>query len=131
MPSSSARTPKLQVAAEQPSTGKCWISPKKDAPCPRAKEKPQQDGRKGKIAFRIKPHTRQRRSESSHKTLCTPGPRDPTDTKPDLPVSARVSPAEAWISSGCHRNRGSGCSRPGRHHVWHKSSWRRWPLAPP
>ena len=30
MPSSSpARTPKLQVAAEQPSTGKCWIPPKK------------------------------------------------------------------------------------------------------
>ena len=30
MPSSSpVRTPKLQVAAEQPLTGKCWIPPKK------------------------------------------------------------------------------------------------------
>ena len=27
---------------------------------PRAKEKPQQDGRRGEIAFRIKPHTHQR-----------------------------------------------------------------------
>ena len=27
--SSPARTPKLQLAAEQPSTGDCWIPPKK------------------------------------------------------------------------------------------------------
>ena len=39
--SSPARTPKLQLAAEQPSTGKCWIPPKKDIPHPRAKEKTQ------------------------------------------------------------------------------------------
>ena len=45
---------KLQLAAEQPSTGECWISPKTDTPHPRAKEKLQQDGRRGKIAFRIK-----------------------------------------------------------------------------
>ena len=44
MCSSPARTPKLQLTAEQPSTGECWILPKKDTPCPRAKEKPQQDG---------------------------------------------------------------------------------------
>ena len=37
--SSSARAPKLQLAAEQPSTGENWIPPKKDTPCPRAKEK--------------------------------------------------------------------------------------------
>ena len=41
--SSPARTPKLPLAAEQPSTGKCWILPKKDIPCPRANEKLQQD----------------------------------------------------------------------------------------
>ena len=58
---------------------------KKDTPCPRAKEKPQQDGRRGKIAFRIKPHAHQRISEGSHKTLCAPG--DPTETEPDQPVS--------------------------------------------
>ena len=43
---------------------------KKDTPCPRAKEKPQQDGRRGKILSRIKPHTCQRYSEGSNKTLC-------------------------------------------------------------
>ena len=56
-----------------------------DTPCPRAKEKPPQDGRRGKIAFRIKPHTHQKRLEGSNKTLCVPG--GPTETEPDLPVS--------------------------------------------
>ena len=56
---------------------------KKETPCPRAKEKPQQDCRRGKIAFRIKPHTHQRYLEGSNKTLCTPG--GPLETEPDLP----------------------------------------------
>ena len=58
---------------------------KKDTPCPRAKEKPGQDGRRGKTAFKIKPHAHQRLSEGSHKRLCAPG--DPTETEPDLPVN--------------------------------------------
>ena len=69
---------KLQLTAEPPSTGECWIPPKKDIPCPRAKEKPQQNSRRGKIAFRIKPHTHQRCLEGSNKTLCSLGPRDPS-----------------------------------------------------
>ena len=36
--SSPVRTPKLQLAAEQLSTGECWIPPKKDNPCPRVKK---------------------------------------------------------------------------------------------
>ena len=52
--SSSARTPKLQLTAEQPSTGECSIPPKTDTTNPRAKEKPQKGGRKGEITFRIK-----------------------------------------------------------------------------
>ena len=36
-------------------------------PCPRAKEKPQKDGRRGEFAFRIKPHSRERCSEGSNK----------------------------------------------------------------
>ena len=38
-----------------------------DTPCPKAKEKPQQDGRRGEFALRIKPHTCQRLSEGSNK----------------------------------------------------------------
>ena len=51
---------------------------KKDTPCLRAKEKPQGNTRRGEIVFRVKPHTPQRCSEGSNKTLCAPGPRDPT-----------------------------------------------------
>ena len=77
-----------------------------DIPYPRVKEKPQQDGRRGKIAFRIKPHNRQRVSEGSNKTLCAPGPRDPTETEPDLPLSVSVSPVEAWFNSGLSQGQG-------------------------
>ena len=53
-PPSPVGTPKLQLVAEQPSTGEYWIPPKKDTPCPRAKDKPQQNGRRGAIAFKSK-----------------------------------------------------------------------------
>ena len=85
MHSSSVRTPKLQLAADQPLTGECWIPPKKDTPYARAKEKPQQDGQRGEIVFRMKPHTCQRHVEDSNKTLYSPG--NPTETEPDLLLS--------------------------------------------
>ena len=108
---SPSRTPKLQLAAEQASTGECWIPPKIDIPCPRAKDKPQQDSRKSEIGFRIKLHTPQRCWEGSNKTSCTSG--EPRETESDLPVSVCVSSAEVWVSSGLPQGRGSGCSRPG------------------
>ena len=45
-------------------------SHQKRYPHPSAREKPQQDSRKGEIVFRIKPYTYQRNSECSNKTLC-------------------------------------------------------------
>ena len=42
---------------------------RKDIQHPRAKEKPQQDDKRGKIAFRVKPHICQRHSDGSNKTL--------------------------------------------------------------
>ena len=39
-----ARTPKLQLEVEQPSTEVCWNPPKKDIPHPKTKKKPQRDG---------------------------------------------------------------------------------------
>ena len=38
----------------------------------------------------------------------------------------RYGSAVAW-----HRDRVSGCSRPGSHNLWHKPSWRRSPLIAP
>ena len=48
---SSFRAPKLQLAIEQPSTGRHWNPPKKDTPHPRTKEKPQQNSRRGTITI--------------------------------------------------------------------------------
>ena len=117
--SSLVRTPKLQLT-EQPWRGECWIPPKKDTPHPRTKEKPQQDGRRGKIKFRIKPHACQRHSEGSSKILCTLGPRGPTETEPDLPLSVYVSLAEAWVSSGLLW---------GQEGLWWQQTWEAWHVA--
>lgn len=67
-------------------TGECGISPKKDIPRQRAKEKPQQDRKRGEITVRIKPHNHQRCLEGSKKTLYATG--EPTDTEADLPLGA-------------------------------------------
>ena len=63
---------------------RCWIPPREDTAQPRVKKKPRQDGRRDKIMFRVTPHSCQRHSEGSNKTLCfEPGPRDPRDwTRP-------------------------------------------------
>ena len=89
-----------RAKAEKPQKdGRCYSSSCvalkwlwEDTPHPRAKEKPQQDGRRGEIAFRIKSHTHQRHSEGSNKTLCAPGQRGLTETEPDLPMSVQESP---------------------------------------
>ena len=46
-------------------------------------KEPQKDGKRGEIAFRIKPHT-QEMLRGLKQTLCAPGPRDPTETEPEL-----------------------------------------------
>ena len=111
--SSPARTPKLQLSTEQPLTGECWIPPEKK------KSHVQQAGRRGETAFRIKPHTHQRCSKGSNKTMCIPG--DPKETEPDL----SLSPAEVWVSSGLLQGQGLWVQQTW---VWHKPSWRRSPL---
>ena len=98
-PFSPMRTPKLQLAAEQPLIRECWIQKKKkNTPHPRAKEKPQKDTKRGKITFRIKHHTCQRRLEGSNKTLWAPGPRDPIETETELCLS--VSTGQQWPATG-------------------------------
>ena len=60
---------------------------KKRYPMSKDKGDAHQEGRRDEITFRIKPHTYQRCSGGSNKILCTPGPRDSTETEPDLPLS--------------------------------------------
>ena len=98
--SSSARTPKLQLSTEQPSKGECWIPPKTDIPYPKAKEKPQEDSRRGKITFTIKPHTRQRRSEGSNKPSAHQGSETP-ENEPELRVSISCGGmGQQWPATG-------------------------------
>ena len=123
--SSPAKTPKLQLAAEQLSTGECWILLKKDTPRSRAKEKPQQDGRRGKITFTIKPHNHQRCSEDSNKPSAHKDPETPQRLSQNC---ISVSPVEVQFSSGQRRREGLWVQQTW---VWHKPSWRRSPLTPP
>ena len=47
-----ARTPKLQLAVEQPWTGGQWNPPKKGTPCPKTKTKLLQDRKRGAITIK-------------------------------------------------------------------------------
>ena len=105
-------------------------STKKRYPTSRAKAKPQHDGRRGEITFRIKPHTHQRLLEGPTKMLYAPGPRGPTETEPDLPLIVWVSPVEARVSSGLMQEQGLWLQQTCPRSMWHKPSWRRSPLAP-
>ena len=118
------RTPKLQLAAEWPSREECWITPKQNIPCPRAK-KPQQDCRMSKIAFIIKPNTHQRLSEGSNKPCVHQDPEHPQRLRQNC---VWVSPAEVPVSSGLPWGQGLWVQQTW---VWHKPSWRRSPLTPP
>ena len=89
---------------------------KKDTPHPRAKEKPKQDGRRSKIMFRIKPHTRQRHSEGSNKTCVYQDPATPQRLRQNCVC---VSPAEVWVRSGLPQGQGLWVQQS---KVWHKPS---------
>ena len=52
---SSARTPKSQLAVDQPLAGRCWSPPERETPCPKKKEKLQQNSRRGEIMIKSKP----------------------------------------------------------------------------
>ena len=83
-----------------------------DTPRPRAKEKPQQDGRRGEI---MKSHLESnyipardaQRAQTNHR--CTRTQRS-TETETELCLSV---PSGYRSAVDCYRGRGSGCSRPG------------------
>ena len=77
--------------------------PKKDTPHPRTKKKPQQDHSKGEIAFRLKHHTGLKHStlRGLKQALCTPGPRDPIETEPELCLSVSCrGTGQQWTAAG-------------------------------
>ena len=125
------------MAAEQPSTGECWIPPKKDTLHPRAKENPQQDGRRGTTA--LKSNLRPTRDvwRAPTKPCAHQDPRNGAVTS----TRDRARPAfecfrppkVARVGSDLPWGQGIWCSRPrrcGMWPMWPKSSWRRSPIAP-
>ena len=84
-------------------TGECWIPPNKDTPHPRAKKKPQQDGRRGEITFGINTCTRQRRLEGSRKPCAHQDPETPQRLSQNY---IWVSPVEVQVSSGLPQEQG-------------------------
>ena len=72
----------------------------RDTPHPVAKEQPQQDGRRGKFAFRIKPHSRQRCSEGSSKACVHLDP-GPSESETELCLSVSCGGAgQQWSAVG-------------------------------
>ena len=61
------------------------------------KGEPQQDCRRGKIMFKIMPEI----LEGLKQTLCAPGPRDSTETEPELCLSVSCGGmGQQWPASG-------------------------------
>ena len=90
-----------------------------------AKKKQQKEGRRDKIASRIKPYTHQRHLEGSNKPC---GHQDPETPQRPSQNCVWVSPVEVWVSSGLPQGHGLWVQQTW---VWHKPSWRRSPLTPP
>ena len=84
--------------------------PKEDIPWSRAKEKPQQDGRRGAII----PETLGGHKQNLVYTKTKRKEQwPPQETGTDLPVSVWESPAEAWVSGGLARGQ----------RLWQQQSW--------
>ena len=76
----------------------------------KGKEKPQQNGRRGEAAFRIKPHTCQRHSEGSNISCAHQDPEIPQRLRQNC---VWVSLERYRSAVDCFRSSGSGWSRPG------------------
>ena len=125
-----ARVLKLQLNAEQPLRGECWIPPKKIPHVQRQRRSPKKMLGRAKSRLVSNPIPA-RDLKDSNEILGVPGQETSQETEPHLPLSVWVLSAEAQVSRGHHRDKRSGCNSPRRHCVWHKSSWRRSTLPSP
>ena len=98
--SATARTPELQLAAEQLSTEECWIPPKKIPHVQGQRRSP------SKTVGGVKSHLESnpipsRNAQRAQTNLCVPGPRDPTETEPELCLSVSCeSTGQQWPATG-------------------------------
>ena len=102
--SSPVRTPKLQLAAEQPSAGECWIPPEIDTRCPRSRKCPRKTIGGAKSPLESKP-TPARGSWRAQTKPCSQ--RDPESTHTVRPAFECLSiSCEARVSGGLPHGQG-------------------------
>ena len=95
------RTPKLQLTAEQPLTGECWIPPKKDTPHPKQRRSPNKTIGGGELFDLESNPTQARDAQRPQTKACAhQDPGKPQETEPDKPLSVWAAPADARVSSG-------------------------------
>ena len=76
------------------------MPPKKDTLCPRAKEKPRKTIGGAKLLLESNPLPT-RDTWRAQTNLCTPGPRDPTETEPELCLSVSCEGVgQQWPAGG-------------------------------
>ena len=83
--SSPERTPKLQLAAEEPSTSECWIPPKKISYIQRQKKNP--SNLVGEVKLHLESNFISTRDAQKAQTKPCAYQETPTKTEPDLPLS--------------------------------------------
>ena len=107
------RTPKLQLATEQSSTGECWIPPKKIPQGQRRRPRKMVGGAQSHLESSSMPTRDAQRAQTNlvhtrtqqhkQKLVCTrtqeKGAVTPQETDPDLLWSVQDSVAEAWVGS--------------------------------
>ena len=98
---------------------------KKKYPTYKGKGKPQQDGRRGEFACRIKPHISQRCSEGSNKPCAHRDTGTPQRLRQNC---VGGSPVEVRVSSGMPQREGLWVQPTW---VWYQPSWRGSPLTSP
>ena len=118
--SSPVKTPKLHFDPEQPSTGEYWIPPRKDTPCLRAKEKPQQDSRRDETTFRIKPHICRDAQRAQTKPCVHQDPETPKRLSQTCLSVFECLLQRHRSAVACHGDRSSRCRRPETCSMWYK-----------
>ena len=130
--SSPVRTPKSQLAADQPSKRECWNHQEKLL---HIQGQRRSSKMVGGVQSHLKLHICQRLLEGINKILCAPKPMERSSDP-----HKRLSQTCLWVLEGLlqrhgsavasHGDRSTGSNSAGRHSRWYKSSWRRSPLAP-
>ena len=103
----------LQLAAEQPLTRECWITPKKDTPHQGQRRSLNKMVGGAKSCLESNLILARDTERAQTKPLCAPGPGAAQETEPDLPLSVWVSPARCGLAGAAVRTGALAAAEPG------------------